>query len=534
MKKSITPLFLIFFLGITINLFSMPPFKGVLDNTKKNHTQKKTISRYSRGINTPGEPSCPTTGTVYLPVILIDFSPLSQRMNYQSTPSFYTNLLNENGNNLTMNKYYKDMSNNKLNVIFEIFGPYHADNELSYYGANETNGDVHPGELVAEAVQKADSDVNFSRYDNNHDGTVDAVIVVHQGAGEERTNVHDQIWSHHWDLYSAGVNGDGPGIIIQDGVKINGYTMQPEYMKTAGDATIGVFCHEFGHVLGLPDLYDTSIGQDGLYKSDGVGNWTLMSGGAWGGPADKEGSMPVPLLAWERQQLGWISVVTPEQASATFSLPIDFKTPENLFYIFLGINFIFIATFFRKKYLKFNKIAIMFSIAILLIGGCMAYHQISLEDIDSSYQAIKITSGYNFNGNEQYLLLENKLRKTGTWSQYLPGDGLLITYIDNYIVNAGIASNTVNALSPHGVQIIEADNKADLESYTSSENNAGDTTDPFYLGNNNTFDENSSPAATYREYNSSGTSYSTHKLNISVKINSAPGKTVSLDIGNIQ
>jgi len=129
-------------------------------------------------------------------------------------------------------------------------------------------------------------------------------MVIHAGQGEESSSSENDVWSHAWDLASAKYYGDGTGNRVYDGKTISKYTIQPEYNDAAGDSTIGVFCHEFGHVLGLPDMYDTS------YETYGAGKFTLMAGGSWLGATS--GSRPAPLLAWEKRKLGWITTKLPD------------------------------------------------------------------------------------------------------------------------------------------------------------------------------------------------------------------------------
>ena len=100
------------------------------------------------------------------------------------------------------------------------------------------------------------------------------------------------IWSHKWILPTAFVN---------QGVKVYAYSTEPE------DGRVGVFSHEFGHVLGLPDLYDTS------YRSEGVGNWCLMGGGSWGGGGNK----PTRMSCWCLSKLGWIKPVNAKSGAYT-------------------------------------------------------------------------------------------------------------------------------------------------------------------------------------------------------------------------
>ena len=128
---------------------------------------------------------------------------------------------------------------------------------------------------------------------------VDAVSIVHAGIGEEAAGsggteeTPDAIWSHHSYIASSGENARQT-----DGVTFSEYSIQPEYVHEPGDSTIGVFVHEFGHALGLPDLYDTT------YATDGIGAWGAMATGAWLGP-DGKGGAPAPLTSWSRVFLGW-------------------------------------------------------------------------------------------------------------------------------------------------------------------------------------------------------------------------------------
>ncbi|MDX9801699.1 MAG: M6 family metalloprotease domain-containing protein, partial [Spirochaetia bacterium] len=237
--------------------------------------------------------SCPSSGG------RIDYG---DPLYFNTSKSVYEQIL-EKGTGLTMTKYYSDMSKDTLNLTFDVFGPYRVSKGWQYYGENDSNGfDMYPGKFVGEAVDLAEQDgVDFSDY-TNVEGSLPTVIVVHAGQGEELTRVEESIWSHNWSLSEAEAYGDGSGARYYDGVSINNYTLQPEYSKTPGIPTIGVFCHEFGHVLGLPDLYDTTL------ETNGVGYWSLMGSGSWG---SGYGEDPSPLLAWERDRIGgtgWVKI----------------------------------------------------------------------------------------------------------------------------------------------------------------------------------------------------------------------------------
>ena len=87
--------------------------------------------------------------------------------------------------------------------------------------------------------------------------------------------------------------------------------MEPEETGSGQLIRIGVFCHEFGHVLGLPDLYDTD------YSSRGVGYWSMMAGGSWNGG----GLYPSHFDAWSKYQLGWVNPVIVERDTFSVDIP---------------------------------------------------------------------------------------------------------------------------------------------------------------------------------------------------------------------
>jgi immune inhibitor A len=150
--------------------------------------------------------------------------------------------------------------------------------------------------LAEDILAAIDPLVNFAIYDNDGDGFVEGVTFIHSGAGAEITGSPNDIWSSAWDLTSN--NGPGP-YQTQDGVWVDSFTFDPEFMYTPGDQTIGVYCHELGHSLfGLPDLYDIDL------SSNGVGTWSLMSYGSWNGPSNL-GSSPAWPDAWSRTVMGF-------------------------------------------------------------------------------------------------------------------------------------------------------------------------------------------------------------------------------------
>lgn len=168
----------------------------------------------------------------------------------------------------------------------------------AYYGENDVWGsDRRPGEMVEDAIKYLDSQVDFSKYDTDNDGYVDNIYVIYAGKGENSYGAATTIWPHSWDLVSA-----LGAAITADGVKINDYGCGNEW-DDVYPTGIGTFCHEFGHVMGLPDLYNTGSS----YDADAVtpGNWSIMDYGSY----NNDGCTPCSYSIFERNAFGWIDPI---------------------------------------------------------------------------------------------------------------------------------------------------------------------------------------------------------------------------------
>jgi len=244
-----------------------------------------------------------STGTAKFPVVLINFNDTSTSF----TESEFQSLLFGNDPSIatgpgSVTDYYEEASYGQLTVTGNVEGWVTADYNQSYYGECGVKnycskyGGYNADELVKEAAQKADAQINFSKYDNDNDGEVDQFAVVHQGGGEEVTGNQEDIWSHKYAL-SATIGS----YTTDEGVTVDEFVIQPEelYESTDTMSTIGVFAHEFGHAFGLPDLYDT----DG--SSAGIGRWGLMASGSYG-TVTRSGDAPNHMTAWSKEFMGWI------------------------------------------------------------------------------------------------------------------------------------------------------------------------------------------------------------------------------------
>lgn len=277
----------------------------------------QTSSRYgqpqqgSHAVSTPSGAvnveAAPTTGTVKYPVILITYP---DKNTTASSEEFQQLIYGERpaGKVGSIQDYFTEASNGQLTVDGNVSAWVSADREHDYY-----SDDNRAAELVQEAVKKADDQIDYSQYDNNEDGVVDGVIVIHQGGAEEATGNPDDIWSHRWSLSGAEYYGASvEPYRSPDGVTVNSYSINPETYQ--GEiTTLGVLAHETGHLLGMTDLYDTDGG------SQGIGEWGLMGSGSWNAEsyAARQGSSPAHPVAFHKWQQGWIS---PTQRPLTGSM----------------------------------------------------------------------------------------------------------------------------------------------------------------------------------------------------------------------
>ncbi|MBI4683829.1 MAG: M6 family metalloprotease domain-containing protein, partial [Nitrospirae bacterium] len=272
----------------------------------KRHSKELKISEKAEEVSETAEFVVPPTGTGYVPTILINFN---DRTTTYTTGNFNTLLFG--AGNYSMKDYYQEVSYSVFSVSAGpggVVGWYTAANGHNYYGYS--NGFTRAAMLAKEAVTSADGGFNFAPYDQDGDCYVDVANIIHQGSGTEASGDNTDIWSHRWSFAGAGIGIYTTNDACPAGgfIKINDYVIQPEILY-GQIQTMGVFAHEYGHALGLPDLYDT----DG--SSEGIGNWSLMAGGSWN-YVTRSGDRPAHMDAWSKYKLGW---VTPTQVIGTLT-----------------------------------------------------------------------------------------------------------------------------------------------------------------------------------------------------------------------
>lgn len=231
--------------------------------------------------------------------------------------------------NATLKSYYEKQSSGRYSVDGEVTDWVKVPYNEARYGSNDAatgawyavqdgvNAWVAQREAAGDTAAEISAELaefdQWDRYDfdgdgdfNEPDGYIDHFQIVHAGEDESAgggAQGEDAIWAHRWYAFGTDKGVTGPGTnkrggtqIGDTGVWVGDYTIQPE------NGGLGVFAHEYGHDLGLPDEYDTSGGGE-----NSTGFWTLMSSGSWLGTGkDAIGDLPGDMNAWDKLQLGWL------------------------------------------------------------------------------------------------------------------------------------------------------------------------------------------------------------------------------------
>lgn len=287
---------------ISININAMPPNPDAWSRT--NQADKERVINIlreagERGLNSGGINVLNNMAQIRrddadeidlkVMIILVDFDDNeADQDNY--SPNHFSELLFslDEYDTGSMRDWYLDNSLGEVNIIGEVSGWYRMPQDYAWYVNARYGLGGYPQNaqrLTEDAIRAADDDVDYSDYDNDGDGVVEAIFIVHAGGGaEQEPDNEDLIWSHAWQVR---FNDQF------DGVRFRRYTAVPENGK------IGVFGHELGHAMfGLPDLYDIEN------ESAGLGLWSMMAAGSWGG----DGNRPTHFDAWSKQQLGWLTL----------------------------------------------------------------------------------------------------------------------------------------------------------------------------------------------------------------------------------
>lgn len=274
-------------------------------------------------------------------LILVEFSDLP--LADGNTKEAFDSLANAdnytyNGAYGSCKKYYQDQSNGKYTPHFDVIGPVVLPQTQAFYGTDTDikGDDRYIADFVIDACKGAQQlGVDFSNYDQDNDGNVDLVYILYAGHSQADGGAASCIWPHAWDMQSALYFGNthqteyyvktntageiiSQNLPVMNGKTVMRYACSNELIYSSNNRTsIGTICHEFGHVLGLADLYRT----DGVASKEVPGSWALMSNGNY----LNNGNTPPNLSVWEKYFLGWIE---PEMlaTSRNIAMPADGQT----------------------------------------------------------------------------------------------------------------------------------------------------------------------------------------------------------------
>jgi immune inhibitor A len=380
-------------------------------------------------------------GTNHILIICIQFPDLAATQ----TVASFGNMVFGPWSPASMNDYYQEVSYGNVSLAGSAVGWYTAAHPRSYYGNSQHGFGSYPnnaGSLVAEAMAAAElGGVDFSQYDNDGDGTAESIFICHAGEGFETSTDQNDIQSHYCTMSGM---GDPSAPYFYDGKWVDPYACDAELEASspANHVEIGVWCHEYGHVLGLPDLYDVGRQCTGIV-SHGIGVYGVMSYGCWGANVTTP-SRPVHMCAWSKIQLGWI---TPTVISA----PVTGQ---------------------------------------------------SLPRVETSGTVLKI--GMDTRPTEHFLLSYRD--NTYGFDLGLPGTGLCIWHIDDEITsdNDCEQGGSCTSSSHYMVALEQPDGNFNLDCGTAG--NYGDAGDVYPYGGNNSFTASSTPSSNRYVGASSGTS----------------------------
>lgn len=213
-------------------------------------------------------------------------------------------------NNGSVSDYFYVMSKGTYTPQFDVVGPYTLNQPSLYYGQGDKD---NTQALVSDACKAADKDVDFSRYDADGDGMVDLVYIIYAGYPASMSGNPNDIWPKS----GTGVFG------TYDGKKVSRFGIHAELnfglelnqkngFLLSG---IGLFCHEFSHTLGLPDLYPTVDASK--VDNQNPEMWDLMDGGEY---TYNGGYWPTPYSPWEMDAMGWATPIELSDEKQTVTL----------------------------------------------------------------------------------------------------------------------------------------------------------------------------------------------------------------------
>lgn len=262
-------------------------------------------------------------------VILVEFDDV--QFQAENNKAGFNDMLNKEGYDYdgatgSAVDYFKAQSNGQYAPSFDVFGPIKLPHAEEYYGEEgigdkgEKESDLYLADFVIDAIFAADKEgCDFSQYDSDNNGEVDIVYLFYAGKGQADGGESWTIWPHNWELISALYyvlqhEKTDPtyyayydeqyklhyNLPVIDGKIIDAYVCSGELNGSGNRSGIGTLCHEFSHVLGLPDYYDTDYGDNSTNRVT-PNYWSLMDAGSYG----NGGKTPPNYSIYDKYFMGW-------------------------------------------------------------------------------------------------------------------------------------------------------------------------------------------------------------------------------------
>ena len=397
MKKS---LILLLLTGLSLSAWAIVPPRHMADSASYNR-QVRLMKQAEEMAKAPMREQAVGTRKIFprVPVILVNYPDMRYRVSRADIDSMFNGVhFTKDGATGSVRQYFHDQSYGVYSPQFDLYGPVTVSSNYSHY-AN------HGSELVLEACALMNDSLDFTLYDTDGNNKVDLVYCLFAGPPSSDISYIDRtwisnpdklLWPHYWVISSAGSYGRPT---VFDGKTIEDYEISNELdgmlsnATTTAQAGIGVACHEFGHGMGLPDIYSTN--EQKVHKTSG--EWDIMDYGCY----NHDAHTPPSYSAYERWFMGWLEPTLLNQAADVTLNEINARQ-------------------------------------------CAAY---------MTENGSAITNIYNPNPSTYYLF-ENR-QKAG-WDAYLPGHGMLITKI-NYSSSSWTGNKVNVDANNLGIDILEAD-----------------------------------------------------------------------------
>lgn len=274
-------------------------------NKKPENKRLKSVSADKSQFMVDG--TFPSTGKRKLLVLLVNYS--DTKTTYPQK-EFQNMMMQENYGGIgSLRDYYLQQSYGKLDLDITVTDWITLPKSKATYGADGAAYMIY--DALSQLTQ--DKTIDLTQFDNDGDGILDGLAVIHQGYGQEASSNATDIWSHSSIIYGQTFNG----------VNVRRYTIEPEInAKNNKIQQIGVIAHEFGHALGAPDFYDTDYSSNGEFNGTGI--WDLLANGAWSGDY---GSRPTGINGWQKWVWGWTEPTVLDKSTTVTDMPSAYDEP---------------------------------------------------------------------------------------------------------------------------------------------------------------------------------------------------------------